>query len=120
MRRGDVIECPCIQMRTHSRHRNGARCDARAGAFSSGRSTSPATETVVLSFAHAHVSMRIDCNGSLREAALPWLDGNGTSIHFELAGNGPSLVLLHEMGGTLDSWDGIFPETSRRLRTLRY
>ncbi len=51
---------------------------------------------------------------------MPWLDGNGASIHFELAGNGPSLVLLHEMGGTLDSWDGIFPEVSRRLRTLRY
>ena len=51
---------------------------------------------------------------------MPWLDDNGASIHFELAGNGPSLVLLHEMGGTLDSWDGIFPELSRRLRTLRY
>ena len=37
------------------------------------------------------------------------MDANGISIHFEIAGHGPSVVLLHEMGGTLDSWDGIFP-----------
>ena len=48
------------------------------------------------------------------------MDANGISIHFELAGNGPSVVLLHEMGGTLESWDGIFPALSGRFRTLRY
>ena len=53
--------------------------------------------------------------GQNREDALPWLDANGISIHYELAGNGPSLVLLHEMGGTLDSWDGIFPAMSAAL-----
>ena len=51
---------------------------------------------------------------------MPWLDANGVSIHYQLAGSGPSLVLLHEMGGTLDSWDGIFPAMSARFRTLRY
>jgi 3-oxoadipate enol-lactonase len=51
---------------------------------------------------------------------LPWLDANGISIHYQLAGSGPSLVLLHEMGGTLASWDGIFPAMSARWRTLRY
>ena len=51
---------------------------------------------------------------------MPWMDANGISIHFELGGNGPSVVLLHEMGGTLDSWDGIFPALSERFRTLRY
>jgi 3-oxoadipate enol-lactonase len=55
-----------------------------------------------------------------REGNVPWLDANGVSIHYQLAGNGPSLVLLHEMGGTLDSWDGIFPAMSARFRTLRY
>jgi 3-oxoadipate enol-lactonase len=54
------------------------------------------------------------------ERTLPWLDANGVSIHFELAGSGPSLVLLHEMGGTLESWDGIFPAMSKGFRTLRY
>src|SRR5215472_11039938 len=49
-----------------------------------------------------------------------WMDANGISIHFKLVGQGPSVVLLHEMGGTLDSWDGIFPALSERFRTLRY
>jgi 3-oxoadipate enol-lactonase len=51
---------------------------------------------------------------------VPWLEANGISIHHQLAGDGPSLVLLHEMGGTLDSWDGIFPALSKCFRTLRY
>ena len=45
------------------------------------------------------------------------MDANGISIHFKLGGQGPSVVLLHEMGGTLDSWDGIFPALSERFRT---
>src|SRR5215468_2953585 len=48
------------------------------------------------------------------------MEANGISIHFELAGDGPSVVLLHEMGGTLDSWDGIYPALSEHFRTLRY
>jgi len=51
---------------------------------------------------------------------VPWIDANGVSIHYDLAGAGPPVVLLHEMGGTLDSWDGVAPELSRRYRTLRY
>jgi 3-oxoadipate enol-lactonase len=51
---------------------------------------------------------------------VPWIDANGISIRFELAGHGPSVVLLHEMGGTLDSWDEIFPALSARFRALRY
>jgi 3-oxoadipate enol-lactonase len=48
------------------------------------------------------------------------MEANGISIRFELAGNGPSVVLLHEMGGTLESWDGIFTALSARFHTLRY
>ena len=51
---------------------------------------------------------------------MPWLDANGISIHYQLAGEGPSLVLLHEMGGTLDSWDGLFSALGQRFRVLRY
>jgi len=51
---------------------------------------------------------------------LPWIDANRISIHYELAGNGPSVVLLHEMGGTLASWDGVFPGLTSRFRVLRY
>ena len=51
---------------------------------------------------------------------MPWMDANGISIHFKLGGQGPTVVLLHEMGGTLDSWDDIFPALGERFRTLRY
>ena len=51
---------------------------------------------------------------------MPWLDANAISIRYQLAGNGPSVVLLHEMGGTLDSWDGIAPALSEKFRVLRY
>jgi 3-oxoadipate enol-lactonase len=51
---------------------------------------------------------------------VPWMEANGTSIHYQLAGEGPSLVLLHEMGGTLDSWDALYPALSRSFRVLRY
>lgn len=51
---------------------------------------------------------------------MPWMEANGISIHYELAGKGPSVVLMHEMGGTLQSWDALFPALSKRCRALRY
>src|SRR5262249_24720702 len=51
---------------------------------------------------------------------VPSMDANGISIHFQLAGQGPAVVLLLEMSGPLDSWDGISPALSERFRTLRY
>src|SRR6266545_6247086 len=48
------------------------------------------------------------------------MDANGISIHYQLAGAGPSVVLLHEMGGTLDSWDEIAPALATKFRVLRY
>ena len=70
----------------------------------------------VLNFASSHASMHAKQGGE----SVPWMDANGISIHYQLAGQGPSVVLLHEMGGTLDSWDGIVPALSERFRTLRY
>ena len=53
--------------------------------------------------------------------ALPWITANGISIHYRLDGKGgPSVVLLHEMGGTLDSWDAIAPGLAGSFRVLRY
>jgi 3-oxoadipate enol-lactonase len=52
---------------------------------------------------------------------LPWTEANGISIHYQLAGQrGPVVVLLHELGGTLDSWDEVAPGLSARFRVLRY
>jgi 3-oxoadipate enol-lactonase len=45
---------------------------------------------------------------------------NDISIHYQLAGNGPTLVLMHEMGGTLDSWDRVVPGLTGKFRVLRY
>lgn len=53
-----------------------------------------------------------------------WRDVNGVSLRYELAGAGPpTLVLLHEMGGTLETWDEVVALLRGRrpdLRILRY
>jgi 3-oxoadipate enol-lactonase len=52
---------------------------------------------------------------------LPWTEVNGISLHYQLAGaRGPVVVLLHELGGTLDSWDAVAPGLSERFRVLRF
>ena len=33
---------------------------------------------------------------------------------------GPSLVLIHELGGSMDSWDGVVPAFEKDFRILRY
>jgi 3-oxoadipate enol-lactonase len=55
------------------------------------------------------------------DIALPWTTANGVSIHYQTAGqSGPVVVLLHEMGGTLDSWDAVAPGLAENYRVLRY
>ena len=52
---------------------------------------------------------------------MPWTTANGVSLHYQLAGDrGPAVVLLHEMGGTLESWDGVTPGLAAQFRVLRY
>jgi 3-oxoadipate enol-lactonase len=52
---------------------------------------------------------------------MNWVEVNGTSLRYELSGGGPStLVLIHEMGGTLDSWDQVLPAVNNGRRVLRY
>ena len=52
---------------------------------------------------------------------MPWTSANGISIHYELeGGDGPVVVLLHEMGGTLESWDAVAPELAKDYRVVRY
>ncbi len=52
---------------------------------------------------------------------MNWIEVNGTSLRYELTGSGPStLVLVHEMGGTLDSWDQVLPALNNGRRVLRY
>jgi 3-oxoadipate enol-lactonase len=52
---------------------------------------------------------------------LPWTTANGISIHYQVTGqSGPVVVLLHEMGGSLDSWDAVAPGLAEDHRVLRY
>ncbi len=52
---------------------------------------------------------------------MPFTDANGVSIHYELSGaRGPSVVLMHELGGTLNSWDAVAPPLAARFQVLRY
>jgi 3-oxoadipate enol-lactonase len=49
-----------------------------------------------------------------------FVDANGVSLNYALAGMGRSVVLMHELGGTLHSWDGVAPQLAGRFRVLRY
>ena len=50
-----------------------------------------------------------------------WIEVNGTALRYEVSGEGPTtLVLVHEMGGTLDSWDHVLPALSANRRVVRY
>jgi 3-oxoadipate enol-lactonase len=52
---------------------------------------------------------------------MNWIEVNGTSLRYELTGSGPTtLVLVHEMGGTLDSWDQVLPALNNGRQVLRY
>jgi len=49
-----------------------------------------------------------------------FVEVNGTALRYDLSGGGNStLVLIHEMGGTLESWDDVVPLIKGR-RILRY
>jgi len=51
---------------------------------------------------------------------LSWIEVNGVSFHYKLEGSGPTVVLLHEIGGSLDSWDEIVPDLAKRFTVFRY
>jgi 3-oxoadipate enol-lactonase len=52
---------------------------------------------------------------------MNWIEVNGTGLRYELSGGGPTtLVLIHEMGGTLDSWDQGLGTLNNGRQVLRY
>jgi len=55
------------------------------------------------------------------ECEMPWIEVNGAALRYDLAGDGDrTLVLVHEMGGTLESWDDVLPALAQDRRVLRY
>lgn len=52
---------------------------------------------------------------------MGFVDIGSTTLHYELKrASGPLLVLVHEMGGTLESWDAVLPLLDDGLGTLRF
>ncbi|MBL8688052.1 MAG: alpha/beta fold hydrolase [Rhodospirillaceae bacterium] len=50
-----------------------------------------------------------------------WVEANGVALRYELSGAGAeTLVLIHEMGGALESWDLAMADLARERRVLRY
>jgi 3-oxoadipate enol-lactonase len=56
-----------------------------------------------------------------RECNVDFIEVNGVAIRYELSGTGDrTLVLTHEMGGSLESWDDVAPRLAATRRVLRY
>lgn len=52
--------------------------------------------------------------------ASRWADVNGAALRYRIDGaSGPWLVLIHEMGGVLESWDLVVPHLDKAFRILR-
>jgi 3-oxoadipate enol-lactonase len=52
---------------------------------------------------------------------MPFVELNGVALRYELSGTGDrTLVLVHEMGGSLESWDDVVPHFAGSRRVLRY
>jgi hypothetical protein len=51
---------------------------------------------------------------------MDWIEVNGVSLRYELAGSGANTIMLvHEMGGSLETWDDMLPALTKRWRVLR-
>ena len=48
------------------------------------------------------------------------LQHNGYEINYDVAGDGPPLVLIHGVGSSLESWDSIVERLRNTYRVLRY
>jgi 3-oxoadipate enol-lactonase len=54
---------------------------------------------------------------------MAFLEANGVSFHYRLEGASHpqgTVVFLHEIGGSLESWDNVVPDLARRRRVFRY
>lgn len=52
---------------------------------------------------------------------MPWIEANGASLRYCLSGAGAeTLVLVHEAGGCLESYEEALPALEQQFRVLRY
>jgi 3-oxoadipate enol-lactonase len=52
---------------------------------------------------------------------MDFAEVNGVGLRYELSGSGDrTVVLVHEMGGSLDNWDDVAPRLAASRRVVRY
>ena len=52
---------------------------------------------------------------------MPWIEANGASLRYDLSGAGQeTLVLVHEAGGCIESYEEALPYLEKEFRVLRY
>ena len=52
---------------------------------------------------------------------MAWIEANGASLRYELSGSGrETVVLVHEAGGCLESYEDALPGLEKEFRILRY
>ena len=51
---------------------------------------------------------------------MNFIEANGVSLRYAVQGSGKTLVLIHEMGGTMESWGLLAPLLSGKRRIVRY
>ncbi len=51
---------------------------------------------------------------------MNFIEVNGVSLRYDVQGSGKPLVLIHEMGGTIESWDLVVPALAATRRVIRY
>ncbi len=52
---------------------------------------------------------------------MPFIEVNGAALRYDVTGSGTkTLVLVHEMGGTMESWDDVLPALSQGRRVVRF
>ena len=52
---------------------------------------------------------------------MDWIEVNGACLRYDLGGRGTeTLLLVHELGGALESWDETLPRLQAHFRVLRY
>ena len=51
---------------------------------------------------------------------MNFVEANGVSLRYAVEGVGPPVVLIHEMGGTMESWGLVAPLLASTRRVVRY
>lgn len=52
---------------------------------------------------------------------MNWMEVNGVALRYAVTGSGDKdLILVHELGGALESWDDVLPALEKEFRVLRY